>query len=193
VDRQIVLSVGAINRQKRVDYLVEEIASMPEPRPYLLLAGQEEAETPALRRIAQERLGADGHNIRTVPPADMADHYRASDVFVLASLWESFGRALVEAQSHGVPCLAHYHPVMSWVLGEAGDTTDLREPGNLAAWLAGLTAADFSDDARRRRHRSAYERFSWTMLADRYAEMLRAAAQRRSATASAHDRTRAQP
>jgi glycosyltransferase involved in cell wall biosynthesis len=182
-DRRIVLSVGAINRQKRMEYLIEEVASMPEPRPYLLLAGQEEAETPAIRRIAQERLGAEGHDIRTVPPAAMADHYRASDVFVLASLWESFGRALVEAQSHGLPCLAHDYPVMSWVLGDEGDTADLREAGSAAGWLDGLTAADFSDEARRRRHRSAYERFSWTMLADRYAEMLRAAAQeRRSAT-----------
>jgi 1,2-diacylglycerol 3-alpha-glucosyltransferase len=182
-ERQIVMSAGAINRQKRVDHLIEEIASMPEPRPHLLLAGQQEADTPALRRLALERLGAEGHEIRTVPPDAMADHYRASDAFVLASLWESFGRVLVEAQSHGLPCLAHAYPVMSWVLGDEGDTADLREPGNVAAWLAGLSAADSSDDARRRRHRSAYERFSWTMLADRYAEMLRAAAQeRRSAT-----------
>jgi 1,2-diacylglycerol 3-alpha-glucosyltransferase len=182
-DRQIVLSVGAINRQKRVDYLIEEIASMPERRPYLLLVGQEEAETPAIRRLARERLGAEDHDIRTVPPTSMADHYRASDVFVLASLWESFGRVLVEAQSHGLPCLAHEYPVMSWVLGDEGDTADLQESGRLAAWLAGLTAADFSDDVRERRHRSAYERFSWTRLADRYVELLRAAArERRSAT-----------
>jgi glycosyltransferase involved in cell wall biosynthesis len=182
-NRRIVLSAGAINRQKRVHYLIEEIASMPEPRPYLLLAGQEEGETPALRRMAHERLGADGHDIRTVPPAAMADHYRASDVFVLASLWESFGRVLVEAQSHGLPCLAHSYPVMSWVLGDEGDTADLRDAGSAAGWLAGLTAADFSDEARRRRHRAAHDRFSWARLADRYAEMLRAVAQkRRSAT-----------
>jgi 1,2-diacylglycerol 3-alpha-glucosyltransferase len=180
VDRRIVLSVGAINRQKRMDYLIEEIASLPEPRPYLLLAGQQEAGTSAIRELAGERLGPDGHGIRTVPPSAMADHYRTSDAFVLASLWESFGRVLVEAQSHGLPCLAHAYPVMSWVLGDAGDTADLRRPGGAAAWLRGLTEADSSPDARRRRHRSAYERFSWNMLADRYVEMLRAAAQERT-------------
>jgi glycosyltransferase involved in cell wall biosynthesis len=94
----------------------------------------------------------------------------------------------VEAQSHGLPCLAHDYPVMSWVLGDEGDTADLQEPGRLAAWLAGLTDADLSDDARRRRHRSAYERFSWTTLADRYVEMLRAAAQERPVgRASTHE------
>jgi hypothetical protein len=72
---------------------------------------------------------------------------------------------------------------MSWVLGDEGETADLRAAGSVAAWLAGLTAEDFSQEARRRRHRSAYERFSWTRLADPYVEMLRAAAQeRRSAT-----------
>jgi glycosyltransferase involved in cell wall biosynthesis len=179
VERRIVLSVGAINRQKRMDYLIEEIASLPEPRPYLLLVGQPEPDTSSLRALARDRLGPDGHGIRTVPPSAMADHYGASDVFVLASLWESFGRVLVEAQSHGLPCLAHAYPIMSWVLGDAGDTADLRRPGGVAAWLRGLTDEDFSPDARRRRHRSAYERFSWNMLADRYVEMLRAAAQER--------------
>src|SRR4051812_9640897 len=100
--RAIVLSVGAVNRQKRMDYLVDEIASLPAPRPYLLIAGQAEAETPAIRRHALERLGPEGHDIRTVAPRAMADVYRAADAFVLASTWESFGRVLVEAQSHGL-------------------------------------------------------------------------------------------
>lgn len=182
-DRQIVLSAGAINRQKRIDYLIDEVASMPAPRPYLLLAGQQEADTPAIRRAALERLGPDGHDIRTVPPQAMPDHYRASDSFVLASLWESFGRVLVEAQSHGLPCLGHSYPVIDWVLGGEGDTADLSEPGAVAGWLRGLVAAEFSFDARRRRHRSAYARFSWDVLTDRYVAMLRQVAQeRRSGT-----------
>jgi glycosyltransferase involved in cell wall biosynthesis len=180
-DRRIVLSAGAIGHQKRMDHLVGEIASMPEPRPFLLLMGQQDAETQAIRKLAQERLGADGHDIRTVPPEAMADHYRASDVFVLASLWESFGRVLVEAQSHGLPCLAHDYPVMKWLLGEEGETTDLRRQGSVASWLRGLTAADFSDARARRRHRAAYARFSWDVLVPSYVEMLRQAAQARRA------------
>ena len=178
-DRTIVLSVGAVNRQKRMDYVIEEVASLPHPRPYLLLAGQQEAQTAAIRRLAHERLGPDGYDIRTVPPAGIADVYRASDVFVLASLWESFGRVLVEAQSHGLPCLAHEYPVMRWVLGAEGDTGDLTRSGALAGWLRDLPPEAFSHEARRRRHDSAYRRFSWPMLADRYVEMLRAAVRER--------------
>lgn len=175
-ERQLVLSAAAVNRQKRMDYLIDEVASLPEPRPFLLLAGQQEGDTAAIRRLARERLGPDGHAIRTVAPEAMADHYRASDAFVLASLWESFGRVLVEAQSHGLPCLAHDYPVMAWVLGDEGATADLREPGAVARWLRALTPADASEERRRARHAAAYERFSWDVLADSYVALLRNAA-----------------
>jgi glycosyltransferase involved in cell wall biosynthesis len=182
-DRRLVLSVAALNMyHKRLEYLIEEIAAMPEPRPYLLLLGQEETETPAIRELSSRQLGEEGYDMRTVPPTAVADFYRASDVFVLTSLRESFGRVLVEAQSHGLPCLAHAYPVMSWVLADEGDTADLTQRGSVTDWLSALTAADFSDDACVRRHRSAYERFSWDMLTGRYVEMLRAAAMKRRST-----------
>lgn len=176
-DRMVVISAGAIVSQKRIDYLIEEIAAMPEPRPYLLLAGAQQRETPALRALADARLGADGYQIRTVPGREMAGLYRASDAFVLASLWESFGRVLVEALAHGLPCLAHDYPVMRWVLGDQGQTADLRERGAVAAWLGSLSA---DGDAGAARHRAAYERFSWDRLAPAYVDMLRGAAGRAS-------------
>jgi glycosyltransferase involved in cell wall biosynthesis len=89
---------------------------------------------------------------------------------------------LVEAQSHGLPCLAHAYPVMRWVLADEGGTADLTQRGSVGAWLRALSAADLSDDARVRRHRSAYERFSWDILSGRYVEMLRAAAMKRRST-----------
>ena len=183
-ERTIVLSAGAIVRQKRIDYLVDEVAAMPPPRPFLLLLGQEQEESAAIKWYARERLGHDGHDVRTVPPDAMPDYYRASDAFVLASLWESFGRVLVEAQAHGLPCLAHAYPVMEWVLGAEGETRDLERPGAVQTWLAGLPPNALSIDAKRRRHREAYARFSWETLADRYAELLCAAAPRNRSTAA---------
>jgi len=189
-DRRIVLSAGAVDRQKRMDVLIDEVASMREPRPYLLVCGQEEADTAAIRRLASERLGPDGHDIRTVAPERMPDHYRAADAFVLASLWESFGRVLVEALSHGLPCLAHDYPVMRWVLGAEGDTADLTQPGSVASWLRNERVGHQSDAMRRRRHESAHLRFSWDTLADRYAEMLRSVADQLPTTTTRNDRAR---
>ncbi len=86
-DRRIIISVAALNRHhKRIDYVIEEVASLSEPRPFLLLVGQPEEETPALRELAENRLGESGYSIRTVLPDAVADLCRASDAFVLGSL-----------------------------------------------------------------------------------------------------------
>jgi glycosyltransferase involved in cell wall biosynthesis len=172
-DRRILVSVGAINRQKRHSYVIDEVASLPEPRPFLLLAGQREAETPEVETHAAARLGAHGHKILTVPSERMPDVYRASDAFVLASLWEGSPRALVEALSHGLPCLTHDYPVMIWLMGGHGAAADFTQPGALAGLLAGLRDDDLGEPAREARHASVHERFSWDSLAPRYVEFLR--------------------
>jgi 1,2-diacylglycerol 3-alpha-glucosyltransferase len=183
LDRRIVLSVAALNRyHKRLDRLIEEVALLPEPRPFLLLLGQPEPETEALRSLARVRLGEAGHAIRSVPAAEVPDFYRASDTFVLASLWEGLPRALIEASAHGLPCLTHDYPLMEFALGPCGYRTDLTRRGTLAAMLSSLSAEDFGEQRAAARHRHAYERFSWDRLRPRYVELLRSVAGYRSGT-----------
>jgi 1,2-diacylglycerol 3-alpha-glucosyltransferase len=173
-DRPVVLSVAALNNHhKRLDYLIEELATLPEPRPFLLLAGQPEDETPAIRSLARERLGPDGCSIRTVPQHAVADLYRAGDAFVLASLGEGLPRALIEAMSHGLPCLTHAYGVPEFALGPHGRMADLNEPGALARLLSSALASDAAPTAASERHRFVYERFSWDVLRPRYVDLFR--------------------
>jgi glycosyltransferase involved in cell wall biosynthesis len=174
VDRRIVVSVAALNRyHKRLDRLIEEVALLPEPRPFVLLVGQPEEETPDLRVLARARLGEDGHSFRSVPAPEVPDLLRASDVFVLASLWEGLPRALIEASAHGLPCVTHSYPVTEYVLRPEGYSSDLGQPGELAAMLSRLTEDDLSPSRAADRHRYAYEKFSWDRLRPRYVELLR--------------------
>jgi 1,2-diacylglycerol 3-alpha-glucosyltransferase len=171
--RHIVLSVAALNSyDKRLDYLIEEVARLPDPRPFLLLVGQEEAETPRIRVLASERLGHDGHDIRTVPPGEVADLHRASDVFVLASLGEGLPRALIEALGSGMPCLAHDYPVTRYALGPYGELSDFSVPGALARLLGDVLTRGRNGEAEYQRHRFAYERFSWERLRPQYVRLL---------------------
>jgi glycosyltransferase involved in cell wall biosynthesis len=175
-DRQVILSVAALNRRhKRLDYLIEEVARLPHPRPFLLLAGQEEAETEGIRALAAERLGHGEHSIRTVPQREVADLYRASDVFVLASLGEGLPRALIEALGWGLPCLAHDYAVARFALGTHGELADLSVPGALAGLLAQVVGRRSHEEAGRRHH-FAYENFSWDRLRSRYVQLLAAEA-----------------
>jgi 1,2-diacylglycerol 3-alpha-glucosyltransferase len=173
VDRQVVLSVAALNRyHKRLDYLIEEVARLPVPRPYLLLAGQEEEQTRGLRQLAEDRLGPGGYSMRTVAHGDVADLYRASDAFVLASLGEGLPRALIEALAFGLPCLAHDYAVARFALGSHGDLADLSARGRLTELLARVMARGADPAAAQRRHEFAYESFSWDRLRRRYVELL---------------------
>jgi 1,2-diacylglycerol 3-alpha-glucosyltransferase len=171
-DRPILLSVAALNNHhKRLRYLIEEVAALPEPRPFLVLAGQAEDETPGIRSLAQERLGPENHTIRTVPRSEVDDLYRASDVFVLASLGEGLPRALIEAMSHGLPCVTHAYGVPEFALGPHGRTADLTEAGALARLLTGTLRNEAVPSDADARHRYVYERFSWDVLRPRYAEL----------------------
>ncbi len=179
-DRPIVTSVAALNRHhKRLDYVIAEVAKLPEPRPFLLLVGQPEAETDGLRALARELLGADGHSIRTVPRAEVDALLRASDLFVLASLAEGLPRGLVEAAGHGLPCLAHDYAVARFALGDHGLLADLTRPGALSGLLEAALAGDHSAGAEERR-RFVHESFSWDALRPRYVELLHGAVGRRS-------------
>lgn len=177
-DRPIVVSVAALNRyHKRLDYVIEEIARLDEPRPYLLLVGQPEDETEGLRALAAQLLGDEGHGFRTVTRAEVDPLLRASDLFVLGSLAEGLPRALVEAMAHGLPCLAHDYSVARFALGEHGLLADFTEAGALAGLVGTAVAAGARPDAVRQRF--VRDNFGWDALAPRYVEMLTGAVGRR--------------
>ena len=188
-DRHVVISVAALNRHhKRLDYLVEEVARLPAPRPFVLLAGQVEAETEGIRALAPERLGDDGFAMRTVPHAEVADLVRASDTFVLASLGEGLPRALIEGLAAGRPCLTHDYGVTRYALGPHGAFGDLSRPGGLEALLRRRLAEPVRDPgAERARHAHAYAEFSWDRLRPRYVELFREVAANSTVSASIGD------
>lgn len=172
-DRPIVLSVGAVNQEhKRMDYLVREVAALPAPRPFVMLLGQAEEETPLVRALAEALLGQAGFLIRAVPHQEVTKYYQAADVSVLAALKEGFGRVYLEALAWGLPCLTHDCALTRYVLGNSGRFADLRQPGHLSPLLAETLAEGDVPAARKERHQDAFERFSWQRLGPRYVEML---------------------
>jgi 1,2-diacylglycerol 3-alpha-glucosyltransferase len=171
-DRELLLSVAAMNAwHKRLDYVIREVASL-EPRPYLVLLGQREDETPAVLGLADSLLGPGGFSARTVAPAAVADHYRAADAFVLGSLHEASGRVLLESLAHGLPTLCHDSEVTRFVTREYGLRGDLSRPGALAGLVAALRRDGLSDQRRRAQHRFVRDTFSWERLLPRYVEMI---------------------
>lgn len=170
----IVISVGMLSAvHKRMDYVVEEVHRLPEPRPYLLLLGQPAgSETESIRGMATSLLGRDGYRIATVAPEQVEDYYRIADVFALASLSEGLPRVLLEAMSAGLPCLAHDYLTTRYVVGASGYLRDLRAAGALSAAIIEAIKNSEDQGGRVARARDAYQRFSWDRLAPKYAAMI---------------------
>jgi glycosyltransferase involved in cell wall biosynthesis len=172
-DRSIVLTVSAVNTsQKRLDYLIQEMARLPLRRPYLVILGQIDAESPYVVQLANKLLGADGFRVETVAPGEVGDYYKASDVFVLASTREGFGMALVEAMSYGLPCLAHDYAITRYVLGEEGYFADFTTPGRLTQLMMQVLREDLNAEVQSARHRAVFERFAWDRLRPFYVRMI---------------------
>jgi glycosyltransferase involved in cell wall biosynthesis len=177
IDRPIVISVGWIAKSlKRMDYTVNEIARMPEPRPYLVMLGAMDEQTPPILELARASLGESNFTARSVPLEQVDRYYDAADVFVLSSLREGFGRVYIEAMIHGLPVIAHDGPVTRYVLDDQGRLADLSQPGGLSSALAEQLASADTAAAPANRRESVRRRFSWQVLAPAYAEMFKAAA-----------------
>lgn len=172
-DQTLILSVGAINRfHKRMDYVIRELAALPEPRPYLVLLGEQEPESQEIIQMGHELLGEDGFQVKTVPAQQVAHYYKVADVFVLASLQEGFGRVFLEAMSHGLPCAAHDYEVTRFILGDEGYLANLEMPGHLSGLIAYALVERDSLAKHQQRYQKIYERFSWEKLRPSYVEMI---------------------
>jgi glycosyltransferase involved in cell wall biosynthesis len=172
VDRQVVLSVGLIGTgQKRMDYLIAEVAALPEPRPFLCLLGEDGPGAAEVRESARSQLGAPNVMIRSVPHAVAGHYYRAADVFILASLHESFARPYLEALARGTTVIAHDAEGTRQLLGSHAVLRDLTVTGEATRTLRAALARPAHTDARYQRWRYVRDRFGWPALRERYVQM----------------------
>ena len=168
----IVVCVAAWNSyQKRLDYLIDEVASLKDESIKLLLCGHPEAETKALKLLATKKLGT---NVRwfTLAAEDVHRALYISNVFVLPSLSEGLSSALIEAAMAGLPIICHPHPGGRHVLEDDRCLVDMSAPGALANKLTILRNELYPETEMKRLQRRAIERFSGDFLADEFYKMV---------------------
>lgn len=174
--REIILSVAQLDRDfKRTDLLIEAVAQLPMPRPYLLLVGANGPDGDGLRALARARLGA-GWSWRSEPHERMSLVYAAADRFTVLSRGEGFGLAHVEALAAGLPLLAHDDATTRFVVASAGLRRVITTIDEARAGLEDLLALPTDAASARARHESVRARFAWPLLRPHYVKLFHAVA-----------------
>jgi glycosyltransferase involved in cell wall biosynthesis len=101
-----VLTVGRVEKEKRVDVLIEAISRMHKGSAQLIIVGKGKEEA-ALKKLAKERgilnrcvfIGA-------MPNNELYKFYCTSDIYISASEVELQGLSIMEAMAYGLPIVA---------------------------------------------------------------------------------------
>ena len=181
---RIILFVGRLEPLKGVDILLQALPRIEHRGPLrLLIAGGERTGDPERARL--ERLAADlgiGDQVTFLGPVDhdrLPTLYRAADVCVVPSYYESFGLVAVEALACGTPVIAsRVGGLISTVIdGETGFLIPWRCPEPFAERLELLLGNDHLRAQFAAAAPSSVTRFSWPGVADQvlalYDDLLR--------------------
>jgi glycosyltransferase involved in cell wall biosynthesis len=181
-----LVSVGSVVPGKGYDVLIAALAAMADLPWQLTIAGDMTRDAVAAAQLHAD-IEAHGLSDRVIAlgaqePDAIMRLYRESDIFVLASRFESYGMALAEAMAHGLP-------VVSTTAGAIPNTVPanagLLVPPDDPAAFANATRRLVGNAAERRRLAAnacaaASQLPSWTDCARRFADALEKSASKAS-------------
>lgn len=115
----VVLALGRLARNKGYDLLIEAFSvfaqRVGDARLHLAIGGTDptplettllaELKTQVMRLELTDKVAFGSF----IPDEDLADYYRAADIFVLSSRYEPFGMTAVEAMACGTPTVITVH------------------------------------------------------------------------------------
>ena len=136
-----LLSVATLNPGKGHEILLEALAVVPHRGWHLTCAGSMTRDPATVGRIraAISRLGLE-ERVTLIGDLDatrLGECYDRADVFVLATLQETYGMAVAEALAHGLPVVSTTTGAIPDLVG--ADAGLLAPPGNIEALVEALT------------------------------------------------------
>ncbi len=171
-DDYLIVCAAAWNKyHKRIDYLIEEVAQLNDPSVKLLLLGVPEPDTNELMEMGQRLLG---NRVlwRTLPPERVSSVMRQADLFILPSLIEGLGNALIEAAMAGIPIICHPHGGAKFILQDEYWMHDISTRGALVKRIRKLRQNPPSANHLINLQRNVSERFSDRALAVKFQQMV---------------------
>ncbi len=170
-----ILAVGRLHSQKRFDVLIEAFARLSKKYPdwNLRIAGEGGLE--AELRDLSAKLGIESRVEFLGFVGELSELYAQSGIFVLTSDYEGFPNVLLEAMSHGLPCISsdcRYGPAE---ILESGKRGLLFKPGSVDDLTEKLEMLLRDEELRNRLGAQAIVRsrdFSWEKVSGVWLKLL---------------------
>src|SRR5256712_10477001 len=137
-DRPLLLAAGALEWEKRYDWMLEALARLGPGAPTLVIRGSGSLE--ASVRAQAERLRLDVRFLGFLSPHELAAAYNAATCLVHTGDVETFGLAVAEAMACGRPVVAVASGAGPEGLGQSGVLAPPHDPAAFAAAVRDLLA-----------------------------------------------------
>jgi glycosyltransferase involved in cell wall biosynthesis len=171
-DAFVVISVGTVCYwHKRMDYVIREVASLKDA--YLVIVGEDSPDSPAIKELGHSLMG--GRVLfAKLPHHELPAAYAAANVFVLGSLFETFGIVYIEAMAMELPIICTTHPNQRSIVKE-GFFVDMRRAGAVTNILRDAGPHRLSSLGKQGRE-TAKQYYDLAALKGRYIEQYKAIA-----------------
>ena len=163
LERPVVLTVGALDKDKRMDLVIRAMSKVPNGSLAVVGKGPLKAK---LKKLANKLLR--GRFLITSFDFDkMPQVYRGADVFTLASPWfRSFEIVIVEAMATNLAVVVNNDGIRRQIVGSAGILVNPQDAKSYAAALRSALNKDWGDVPRRQA-----QKFDWDEIAGKYEDL----------------------
>jgi D-inositol-3-phosphate glycosyltransferase len=170
-EQPVLLFVGRLDPFKGADLLIAAMAQLQQPAT-LLVVGGDPAGDPEMERLqglaCRWGVSRRVRFIGAVPHEQLPIYYRAADILVVPSYYESFGMVALEALACGTPVVATRAGGLPYVVrdGENGLLVSWRSPEAFACQLDRVLGDKALLERLRQQARPSVMRYSWPRIAD---------------------------
>ncbi len=167
----LILTVGAHGTHKRLEFLINTMATVEKDIQLLIVGEENSAKTVQLKKLA-DHVARDRVTFATFPHELMPAVYASADLYAHTALREGFGLSVLEAMASGLPIVYHSEPGLGWVVGGAGVEVDMTDEEQVSDTLNSVLADPTKRARLSERGRKRVEKmFSWETLLPQYLSM----------------------